>query len=38
MYLEIRDIGTDRIFEGKYGKIPVPLCPGALDDIQSGAR
>jgi hypothetical protein len=25
-----------RIFEGKYGKIPVPLCPGALDDIESG--
>lgn len=25
-----------KIFEGKYGKIPVPLCPGALDDIEGG--
>jgi hypothetical protein len=23
-----------RTFEGKYGKIPVPLCPGALSGIQ----
>ncbi len=25
-----------RTFEGKYGKIPVPLCPGALSGIESG--
>jgi hypothetical protein len=25
-----------RIFEGKYGKIPVPLCPGAINDIEGG--
>jgi hypothetical protein len=25
-----------RIFEGKYGKIPVPLCPGAMNDIEGG--
>lgn len=25
-----------KIFEGKYGKIPVPLCPGAMEDIQGG--
>jgi uncharacterized protein YukE len=23
-------------YSGKYGKIPVPLCPGALDGISSG--
>ena len=23
-------------FEGKYGKIPVPLCPGALSGIEQG--
>jgi hypothetical protein len=34
-----------QIFEGKYGKIPVPLCPNLVSDIQnlgtniqSGAR
>jgi hypothetical protein len=25
-----------RSFEGKYGKIPIPLCPGALTGIESG--
>lgn len=25
-----------RTFEGKYGKIPMPLCPGALSGIESG--
>jgi hypothetical protein len=24
-----------RIFEGKYGKIPIPLCPGALTGLES---
>jgi len=24
-----------KIFEGKYGKIPIPLCPDALNDISS---
>jgi hypothetical protein len=24
-----------RTFEGKYGKIPMPLCPGALSGIES---
>jgi hypothetical protein len=24
-------------FSGKYGKIPVPSCPGMMDDITSGA-
>jgi hypothetical protein len=23
-----------RTFEGKYGKIPVPLCPGALSGME----
>jgi hypothetical protein len=23
-------------FKGKYGKIPIPLCPGALSGIESG--
>jgi hypothetical protein len=25
-----------RTFEGKYGKIPMPLCPGALSGIEQG--
>jgi hypothetical protein len=25
-----------RTFEGKYGKIPVPLCPGSLTGIEKG--
>ncbi len=25
-----------KIYEGKYGKIPIPLCPGALSGIESG--
>jgi hypothetical protein len=25
-----------RTFKGKYGKIPIPLCPGALSGIESG--
>ena len=25
-----------RTFEGKYGKIPMPLCPGALSGVESG--
>lgn len=25
-----------RTFEGKYGKIPAPLCPGALSGIEKG--
>lgn len=25
-----------KVFEGKYGKIPVPGCPAALDNIESG--
>lgn len=25
-----------KIFEGKYGKIPIPLCPGMIDGIQNG--
>ena len=24
-----------QIFEGKYGKIPVPLCPNLVNDIQN---
>jgi hypothetical protein len=27
-----------KIFEGKYGKIPVPLCPGAIESVQSGVQ
>lgn len=27
-----------QIFEGKYGKIPVPLCPNAVQDIESGVE
>ena len=25
-----------RTFKGKYGKIPIPLCPGALSGLESG--
>jgi len=27
-----------KIFEGKYGKIPIPLCPGALDGVESSVQ